>query len=387
MSPLRVLDLTDDLALQAGRLFVGLGADVIRIEDAEGQPASRADRLHWHAGKRVIRVVTDRDLDAVLDRLLPAADVVVESGPVRRLRTLARREAAPDAWRRVAHVVVTPFGTWGPCRDWLADDLVATAAGGMAWLGGDPGSAPVPPPRAQAAQLAGTHAAIAALLVLLARQRTGRGQIAEVSVQEAVAATLETGAIAWIHGGTVPGRTSGVYGHVAHRVFAARDGYVAGGYSGPDRMWDDLLTWMAETGEAADLTEDRWQDPAYRWQNRPHVDEVVAGFVARRTVAEVAGEARARALPWAAVATPRDLTENSRSATTSESRAACPVATARGSTVLWVPFFVSTGQTNPTQCWQRRHAARPANGTELTSSGTGTTSQPRCAAPRRSAAA
>ena len=310
MTALRVLDLTDELALQAGRLFVGLGADVIRIEDTQNRTTAAADRLHWHAGKRVVQVAGDRDLAAVLERLLPGADVVVESGPRGRLRTLSRRAAAPAAWRHVAHVVVTPFGTWGPCRDWLADDLVATAAGGMAWLGGDPGAAPVPPPRAQAGQLAGTHAAIAALLALLARQRSGHGQLAEVSVQEAVAATLETGAIAWIHGRTVPGRTSGVYGHVAHRVFAAKDGYVAGGYSGPTRMWDDLLAWMAETGEAADLTGEQWQDPTFRWRGRPHVDEVVARFVSRRTVDDIAYEARARALPWAAVAAPHDLTDN-----------------------------------------------------------------------------
>jgi len=298
---IRVLDLTDDLAPQAARLFVGLGADVVRVED--GTPS---DQLHWHAGTRVIR----GDLDTILARLLPGADVVLESGPLRRLRTLSRRDAAPEAWRHVVHVVVTPFGTWGPCRDWLADDLVASAAGGMAWLGGDPGRPPVPPPRAQAGQLAGDHAAIAAMIALLARRRTGRGQLAEVSVQEAVAATLETGAIAWLHGGIVPGRTSGVYGHVAHRVFAAKDGYVAGGYSGPSRMWTDLLAWLDEEGEAADLTEERWQDPSYRWEGRPHVDEVVAAFVARRTVDEIAEQGRARALPWAAVAAPSELADN-----------------------------------------------------------------------------
>ena len=48
----------------------------------------------------------------------------------------------------------------------------------------------------------------------------------------------------------------------------------------------------------------------YRWQGRPHVDEVVAAFVARRTVAEIAEEARARALPWAAVAKPSELADN-----------------------------------------------------------------------------
>ncbi|MFI7062412.1 CoA transferase [Kribbella sp. NPDC050124] len=301
----RVLDLTDDLARSAGRLFVGLGADVIRIESE--RTTDRADRLHWHAGQRVLHVPDDDQLGAVLSRLLPDADVVLESGPLDRLRTLKRR--GPD-WQHLVHVVVTPFGTWGGCKAWQADDVVATAAGGMAWLGGTPGEAPEPPPRAQAGQLAGTHAAIAAMLALLARQRTGVGQLAEISVQEAVAATLETGAISWIHAGTIPGRTSGVYGHVAHRVFAAKDGHVAGGYSGPNRMWDDLLAWMAEEGEAADLTEERWQDATYRWQHRPYVDDVVGAFVARRTADEIATGARDRGLPWAKVAAPADVLQN-----------------------------------------------------------------------------
>jgi hypothetical protein len=47
----------------------------------------------------------------MLARLLPGADVVLESGPRGRLRTLSRRAAAPAAWRHVVHVVVTPFGT------------------------------------------------------------------------------------------------------------------------------------------------------------------------------------------------------------------------------------------------------------------------------------
>lgn len=307
--PLRVLDLTDDLGAMAGRLLVGTGADVIRIESTHAPCGTEAERLHWHAGKRVVRVAPD-DVDHQISRLLPRADIVVESGPVAGLRTIQLREADPAGWEHVAHVVVTPFGLSGPRSGWTADDTVTSAAGGMAWLGGDPGQPPEPVPRNQATQLAGTHAAIAALLATFARSRTGRGQLAEISAQECVAATLETGAIAWIHAGTVPGRTSGVYGHVAHRVFPTADGYVAGGYSGPNRMWDDLLAWLAEEGEAEDLTEAVWQDPVHRWAHREHVDAIVAAFTRRRTTAEVADGARARALPWAAVEAPRDLLRN-----------------------------------------------------------------------------
>ncbi|MBT2224926.1 CoA transferase [Nonomuraea sp. NEAU-A123] len=321
---LRILDLTDELAFHGARLLVGLGADVVRVERSPAPALSRAETLHWHAGKRVVGVPKS---PAALDRLVEQADVVIESGPLDQL--LGVRAGADPAsstkagtgdgtrdggvssrWPGAIHVVVTPFGTTGPRRTWRADDLVAAAAGGMAWLGGQPGQPPKPPPREQATQLAGAHAAIAALLGVIARDRTGHGQLIDVSVQEAVAATLETAAISWIHAGRYPSRNGGVYEHVAHRVFRTADGHVAGGYSGSDRMWTDLLAWMAESGEAEDLTEEKWSDPVFRWRGRGHVDEIVARFVAKRSAAFIAAEGRARALPWAEVATAARLPAN-----------------------------------------------------------------------------
>ncbi|MEV0384860.1 CoA transferase [Nonomuraea sp. NPDC050643] len=307
---MRVLDLTDDLACNGTRLLVGLGADVVRVERSPAPALSRAESLHWHAGKRVVRGPVS---PAELDRLAEQADVIVESGPLGELagvRTDSTGPAVASRWPWAVHVVVTPFGTTGPRRAWRADDLVAAAAGGMAWLGGKPGRPPKAPPREQATQLAGAHAAIAALLGLIARDRTGQGRLIDVSVQEAVAATLETAAISWIHAGRYPSRNGGVYEHVAHRVFRAEDGHVAGGYSGSDRMWTDLLAWMAESGEAGDLTEDTWSDPVLRWRGRAHVDEIVARFVARRSAAAMAEQGRARALPWAQVATAASLPAN-----------------------------------------------------------------------------
>ncbi|MGW4801271.1 CoA transferase, partial [Nonomuraea sp. NPDC004297] len=308
---LRVLDLTDELAFQGARLLVGLGADVVRVERPADAELPRADDLHWHAGKRLVRLPEGGAGEARLDELAAQADVVIESGPRGGLRGLTVTGEEPRSrWEGNVHAVVTPFGLTGPWRDREAGDLVAAAAGGMAWLGGKPGLPPKAPPREQAAQLAGAHLAIAALLGVIARDRTGRGQLIDVSAQEAVAATLETAAIAWIHAGRHPSRNGGVYEHVAHRVFAAADGHVAGGYSGSDRMWTDLLAWMAEHGEAADLTDAKWADPVLRWQGREHVDRIVAGFAARRTRTELAREGRRRALPWAEVSTAARLTAN-----------------------------------------------------------------------------
>ena len=310
-APLRVLDLTDRLAWSGPRLLVGLGADVVRVEIGHGDDQTALERLHWHAGKRLVEMRDDERARARLDRLAARADVVIESGALDSLRGL-RDEGGVlrSCWPAAVHVVVTPFGLTGPRRRWRADDLVLASAGGMTWLGGRPEGQPKPPPREQAYQLAGAHAAIGALLGVIAAQRTGRGQLIEISAQEAVAATLEASAITWIHAGRYPVRNGGVYQHVAHRIFATADGYAAGGYSGSDRMWTDLLAWMAECGEAADLTDPRWADPVLRWQGREHVDEVVAAFAARRTSAELAADGRARALPWAAVARASELLAN-----------------------------------------------------------------------------
>ncbi|MBC9713223.1 CoA transferase [Streptomyces sp. TRM66268-LWL] len=295
---LRVLDLSDELAFQGARLLVGTGADVVRIEPGTG--LGPAARTHWHAGKR-LRPVHGA---AELDELAAGADIVLESGPLARLRGL--REDGCSRWPGAVHVVVTPFGLTGPRRDWVGDDLVLASAGGMTWLGGRPGGQPTPPPREQALQTAGAHAAMGALLGIV----SGTPQLVDISVQEAVAATLETAALAWIHAGRFPVRSAGVYEHVAHRIFEAADGHVAGGYSGSDRMWTDLLAWMAERGEAGDLLDERWQDPAFRWAGRAHVDELVRRFAAGMPAAELAAEARRRALPWAEVVPPERLTAN-----------------------------------------------------------------------------
>lgn len=317
-APLRVLDLTDELAWQGARMLVGLGADVVRAGRATDlDPAARA---HWHAGKRWVRLSESApglddadhggalDSDNALDALAAEADVVLESGRFRALRGVLADGSS--RWPHAVHVVVTPFGLTGPRRDWLADDLVLASAGGMTWLCGRPDGAPKPPPREQAVQTAGMHAAIAALLGVLARDRTGSGQLIDISACEAVAATLETGAIGWIHAGRYPVRTGGIYGHVAHRTFPAADGFVAGGYSGSDRMWTDLLAWLAEEGEAEDLLDERYRDPVLRWEARAHVDEVIARFTAKRAAADLAAQGRARALPWAEVASCADLTAN-----------------------------------------------------------------------------
>jgi crotonobetainyl-CoA:carnitine CoA-transferase CaiB-like acyl-CoA transferase len=308
---IRVVDLAGPPGFFCGRLLVGLGAEVVRVEPPGGD-ALRADSLafaHWHAGKRsvVLDLETPAGL-AALRALVATADVLVETFPPGRLERLGLDPATLTAIRpELVIVSVTPFGRTGPRADWVGTDLTAVALGGMMGLCGDPDGPPLQPPREQGYHLAGLNAAIGALLALRARRLTGRGQAVDVSVQEAVAATLEYGAIGYIHSGVVHRRRGSRYPHVLHALFRARDGHVAGGVSGSPRMWQGLLAWMQETGRAGELADPRWGDEAVRLAERERLFAGIEAFTATFDRAAFCAEAQRRRLPWAPVERPEDV--------------------------------------------------------------------------------
>jgi len=311
---IRVVDLTDLSGAFFGRLMVGLGAEVIVIEPPGGG-ALRRDALafaHFRAGARSATLDLDdpRERDR-LRALVATADIVVESLPPGRLAAMGLAYAD----LRVRHpeligVSITPFGGSGPRAGWRGTDLTAVAMGGMMTLCGDPDGLPLAPPREQAYHLASAHAAVGALAALHARRTTGRGQHVEVSIQEAVAATLEYGAIAFIHAGVVPRRSGSRHPYAPHRYFRARDGLVAGGLGGNPRMWAALIGWMQETGQAADLGDPRWNDEKLRLAEREHVLAVIEAFTRGFAKAEFFQAAQRRRLPWAPVDRPGDVYQN-----------------------------------------------------------------------------
>jgi crotonobetainyl-CoA:carnitine CoA-transferase CaiB-like acyl-CoA transferase len=310
---IRVIDLTNEAGVFASRMLVGLGADVVRVEPIGGDPMrlrSDVEFAHWNAGKRSVRLdlAADHGLASLLE-MCAGADVLIESrtgGP----GTLLDPEELARRCPHLVHVSVTPFGSWGPRSDWRGSDLIACAAGGMMALSGESDGPPMAPPREQAYHLAGANAAIGALLGLSARRRTGGGQRVEVSMQEAVASTLEYGALTWIHGGERHRRDGSRYPHVPHRLFRCRDGFVAGGYGGSPRMWDGLVAWMDELGMAEPLTDPRYADASVRFAERGRIDQEVETFTQRFDRAELVAEAQRRRLPWASVETALDVAFN-----------------------------------------------------------------------------
>jgi benzylsuccinate CoA-transferase BbsE subunit len=256
----KVLDCSDRLGWLAGRMLVDLGADVVKIEPTGAEPSSAAWRA-FNVGKQVLALdLGERRMRGALERLIAAADVLIETAqpgePLAEFYDPARLAALNP---RLVHVSVTPFGRSGPRAGWQASDLELMAAGGLLSLAGDPQGEPVRVSEPQSYCWAGAQAAVGALMALFHRGTSGKGQHVDVSAQASILAALAHAPTFVDLLGVVPQR-SGAYmtgrsvTGARYRVFwPCADGYINfilyGGAAGR-RTNERLVSWMSERGIA-----------------------------------------------------------------------------------------------------------------------------------------
>jgi crotonobetainyl-CoA:carnitine CoA-transferase CaiB-like acyl-CoA transferase len=199
---------------------------------------------------------------------------------------------------------ITPFGRTGPYRDWRSSDLVAQAMGGMLAVSGHPDGPPLHSLGLQAYHQAGVFAATGVLAALLARERTGRGQHVDVSLQAAVAASLEHVPGLFHQTGKIPKRQGTLHWTRFFRVGRCRDGWVMHCTLGD---WTSLIEWVKSDGLGADIDEPEMQDPMHRQRAADRIFAVLDTWAERYTVAELYQGAQLRRIPYAAVRAPEAL--------------------------------------------------------------------------------
>ncbi len=278
LQPYRVLDLTGPLGFVCGKILADLGADVIKIEPPEGDPARRSppllqmpggegQSLAWLAfnvNKRGITLDLQSSAgEALLLRLLASADFLVESFPPGVLDNFGLGyEVLRKQNPRLILVSITPFGQAGPYCDFRASDLEIMALSGAMSLAGEQDGEPMRVTIPQAPMWVGAEAAMGALTALLYRNATSRGQHVDVSAQVAVMAALAHAPTFWDLLAVTPQR-AGIYmtgrsvTGARMRVFwPCRDGWINfilyGGAAGRHAN-QQLVAWMAERGAAPDF--------------------------------------------------------------------------------------------------------------------------------------
>lgn len=292
LSGVRVLDLTRYLAGPfASMLLADYGADVVKVESRAGREfrpsGSERDSYFFLSSNRGKRSLT-LDLKAeagreLLERLMPHFDVLIENfrpGVMQRLGLGA--DALTERFPRLIYCGISGFGAEGPYSDRPGFDQIAQGMSGFMSLTGTEDSGPTRAGIAIGDLLGGIFAAHGIQLALLARERSGRGQIVHTSLLEAMVATLSWGAGMYFESGRAPGPAgqhhplSSPYGR-----FRARDGYLNIA-AASDAMWEKFAAAL----ERRDWLEDpRFLDSGARLRNRDVLNGEIESVLASQDAA------------------------------------------------------------------------------------------------------
>ena len=211
---LRVVELSSECGALAGKLLADMGAEVIVVEPPGGdpqrrnppflddQPGPERSLFWWHHNTSKLGVTLDLASESERFRkLVASADLVIECEPPGRLAGLGLDYASLRPLREeLIWVSITPFGSAGPRSGEQATDLTVLAGGGPAWNNGydDHSLPPVRGGGQQGYYTACHHAVMSALVALLSRGQTGRGQHIDVNMHAAANVTTEAGSYNWL---------------------------------------------------------------------------------------------------------------------------------------------------------------------------------------------
>jgi crotonobetainyl-CoA:carnitine CoA-transferase CaiB-like acyl-CoA transferase len=259
MTPLEgitVLDLTRVLSgPYCTMLLADMGARVIKIEQPRKGDDTRAWGPPFLEGESAYFLCVNRNKEsvtldfkhpegrAIIDCLIERADVIVENF---RPGTLAKLgldyPSLAPGHPRLIYASVSGFGQTGPRRNEPGYDAVMQAEGGLMSITGDAGGPPLRVGVAIADIVSGMFAAYGVVNALVARERTGRGQMIDVAMLDAVAALLTYQAGNFFASGRAPERLGNRHPSIApYETFAASDGdFVLA--VGNDELWKKFCT-------------------------------------------------------------------------------------------------------------------------------------------------
>jgi len=274
---LRVLDLTQVMAGPfCSMLLCDMGADVIKVEPPAGDSTRRmpggvgTDSPSFNAvnrGKRGIVVDLKRPAGReAVQRLAAVSDVLVENYRPGVLEKFGLGYAQlSERYPRLVYASISGYGQTGPSAGKGGFDLVAQGVSGLMSVTGEAGRPPVKAGIPVTDLGAALFAVAGILSALLARARTGRGQLVDTSLVDAGVALSVWEATQYFSGRGVPERLGSAHRmNAPYQALRCADGYLTIGAAN-DRTFRRLCEALGHP-EWADDPE--YRDDTHRIRNR-----------------------------------------------------------------------------------------------------------------------
>lgn len=320
LTGIRVVDLTRVLAGPFCTMQLGdLGADVIKVESADGDdtrawgpPFVEGESAYFMSINRNKRSLTlnlkHAEGKAILWRLLEGADVLVENFRPGTMTKLGfGHDAVAARFPRLVYCAVSGFGQTGPDRDLPGYDVLIQGESGLMSLTGEEGGTPFKLGVSISDLTAGMAACQGILAALLARARTGRGQLVDISMLDVSASLLTFQAGIHFATGAIPRRRGNAHPSIVpYSTYPTSDGTVIVAV-GNDSLFQKFCAAIARPELVSD---ERFATAAARVVNREALDALLREVLAGETRDHWLATLRRAGVPCGAV---RDLGEVARS--------------------------------------------------------------------------
>ncbi|MPZ22254.1 MAG: formyl-CoA transferase [Dehalococcoidia bacterium] len=316
---MRILDLTQyEAGTSCTQALAWLGADVVKVEPPRlGDPGRTADGgnrdalyfLSLNHNKRsvAINLKSAQGRELFLS-LLPKFDAVIENFTLGTMERLGLGYDVLEEHRPgIIYGTIKGFGASGPYKDYKCYDFVAQAAGGAISVTGERDGPPIRPGPTFADSGTGFNMALGILAAYVQQQRTGEGQVVEVSMQDSIINFMRT---------QLSFRErypDGVVRRRGNRTVSPTNLYPCAP-GGPndyiqlmvvtDRMWDALITAI---GRPELGTDERFATITDRRENGDALDEEISAWTMQRTKWEAMEFLAAAGVPASAVFDSHDI--------------------------------------------------------------------------------
>ncbi|OYQ25330.1 formyl-CoA transferase [Sandarakinorhabdus cyanobacteriorum] len=300
-----------------GQLLGDMGADVIKLEPpGQGDPMrvwGRGDYpLWWEVVARNKRAVSCNlrlpEGQQLARDLIAKADILIENF---RPGTLEKWGLAPETLHALNPgliiVRVSGYGQSGPYSSRAGFGGIGEAMGGWRAIVGDPDRPPSRMGVSIGDSLAATYGALGALAALNHRHATGKGQIVDSALYEAVLQVMESLVPEYVASGYVRERSGSVLPGIApSNVYPCKDGeYLIG--ANQDTVFGRLCEAMGRPELASDP---RYVNHVARGRHQEELDALIGEWTKTLTVEELEDKMVAAGVPAGRLYRPQDMLDD-----------------------------------------------------------------------------
>ncbi|MFW6109433.1 MAG: CaiB/BaiF CoA transferase family protein [archaeon] len=251
---IRVLDMSRVLAGPfTSMILADMGADIIKLEipgrgdDSREFPPFKGDESMYYVnlnrGKKSITLnLKIEEGKEIFHELVKKSDVLLENfrpGTMKRLGL--GYEKLKEINPKLVYAAISGFGQTGPYRYRPGYDIIGQAMGGLLSITGWPDGPPTRSGTAIGDILSSLFCTIGILAALNIREKTGCGQLVDVSLVDSVFAALENIPQKYYVDGHIPERIGNRYEFVyPYGTFKTQNGWVVIGIAN-DSIWERFL--------------------------------------------------------------------------------------------------------------------------------------------------